>query len=47
MIIFSYVLGMAKIIHVHHVDNDAFLKDNIELNPNELDMVFERSPTYT
>uniref|UniRef100_A0ACD5X442 Uncharacterized protein n=1 Tax=Avena sativa TaxID=4498 RepID=A0ACD5X442_AVESA len=47
MIISSYVLGMTRIVHVHHVDKDVFLKGNIEPDPNELDMVFERSPTYT
>src|SRR4051812_35848498 len=46
MNIFSYVLGMARIVHVHHVDKDAFLKGNIEPDPDELDIVFERSPTY-
>jgi hypothetical protein len=37
---------MARIVHVHHVDKDAFLKGNIEPDPDELDLVFERSPNY-
>ena len=40
------VLGMARIVHVHHVDKDAFLKGNIELDPDEIDLVFESSPNY-
>jgi len=37
---------MARLVHVHHVDKDAFLKGNIELDPDELDLVFDRSPNY-
>ena len=37
---------MAKIVHVHHVDKDAFLKGNIEPDPDEVALVFEHSPTY-
>ena len=37
------MLGMARIVHVHHVDKDAFLKGNIEPDPDELYLVFERS----
>jgi hypothetical protein len=37
---------MARIVHVHHVDKEAYLKGNIEPNPDELDLVFERTPTY-
>ena len=31
---------------VHHGDKDAFLKGNIEPDPDELDMVFDSSPSY-
>jgi hypothetical protein len=37
---------MARIVHVHHVDRDSFLKGNIEPDPDEVDLVFERSPNY-
>uniref|UniRef100_A0ACD5ZSE8 Uncharacterized protein n=1 Tax=Avena sativa TaxID=4498 RepID=A0ACD5ZSE8_AVESA len=37
---------MARIIHVYHVDKDAFLRGNIEPDPDEPDLVFERTPTY-
>ena len=37
---------MARIVHVHHVDKDAFLKGNMEPDPDEEALVFERSPTY-
>jgi hypothetical protein len=37
---------MARIVHVHHVDKDAYLKGNIKPDPDELDLLFERSPTY-
>ena len=40
------MLGMARIVHVHHVDKNSFLKGNIEPDPDELDLVFECSPTY-
>jgi hypothetical protein len=40
------MLGMARIVHVHRVDKDDFLKGNIEQDPNELDLVFDRSPNY-
>ena len=40
------ILGMARIVNVHHVDKDAFLRGNIESDPLEFDLVFERSPTY-
>ncbi|KAE8788107.1 hypothetical protein D1007_37892 [Hordeum vulgare] len=33
-------------VYVHHVDKDAFLKDNIDLDPDELDMVFDFCPSY-
>ncbi|KAK1650572.1 hypothetical protein QYE76_068377 [Lolium multiflorum] len=38
--------GMARIVHVHHVDKDSFLKGNIDPDPDEVDLVFERSPNY-
>ena len=41
------ILGMARIVNVHHVDKDAFLRGNIEPDPFEFDLVFERSPTFT
>jgi hypothetical protein len=37
---------MTRIVHVHHADKDAFLKGNIEPDPDEVDLVFERSPNY-
>jgi hypothetical protein len=37
---------MARIVHVHHVDKDAFMKGNIEPDPDELEVLFECSPTY-
>ncbi|KAE8804870.1 hypothetical protein D1007_19109 [Hordeum vulgare] len=33
-------------VYVHHVDKDAFLKGNIDLDPDELDMVFDLCPSY-
>jgi hypothetical protein len=39
-------IGMARIVHVHHVDKEAYLKGNIEPDPDELDLVFERTHTY-
>ena len=33
-------------VYVHHVDKDAFLKGNIESDPDEFDMVFDSSPSY-
>ncbi|KAE8789744.1 hypothetical protein D1007_36049 [Hordeum vulgare] len=33
-------------VYVHHVDKDAFLKGNIDPNPDELDMVFDFCPSY-
>jgi hypothetical protein len=37
---------MARIVHVHHIDKEAYLKGNLEPDPDELDLVFERTPTY-
>ena len=40
------MLGMERIVHVHHVDKDAFFEGNIEPDPEEVDLVFDRSPSY-
>lgn len=42
------IVGMGRTcVYVHHVDKEAFLKGNIEPDPDELDMVFESSsPSY-
>ena len=41
------LIGMEKTrVFVHHGDKDAFLKGNIEPDPDELDMVFGNSPNY-
>lgn len=40
------ILGMARIVHVHHVDKDAFLRGSIDPDPDESDIVFDYSPTY-
>ena len=45
-VIIVIIIGMSRIVHVHHVDKDAFLKGNMEPDPDEVDLVFERSPTY-
>ena len=37
---------MARIVHVHRVDKDAFLKGNIQPDPDERVLVFDRSPNY-
>jgi hypothetical protein len=37
---------MARIVYVHHVDKGVFLKENIELDQDELDMMFQRTPNY-
>ncbi|KAK1612698.1 hypothetical protein QYE76_036371 [Lolium multiflorum] len=37
--------GMERIVHIHHVDKDAFLKGNIEPDPEEVDLVFDLSPS--
>ncbi|KAE8801717.1 hypothetical protein D1007_22756 [Hordeum vulgare] len=40
-------LGMGRTcVYVHHVDKDAFLKCNIDPDPDELDMVFDLCPSY-
>ncbi|KAE8820274.1 hypothetical protein D1007_01692 [Hordeum vulgare] len=33
-------------VYVHHADKDAFLKGNIDPDPDELDMVFDLCPSY-
>ncbi|KAE8767197.1 hypothetical protein D1007_61472 [Hordeum vulgare] len=39
--------GMGRTcVYVHHVDKDAFLKGNIDPDPDELDMVFDFCPSY-
>jgi len=41
------IVGMGRTcVYVHHVDKEAFLKGNVEPDPDELDMVFESSPSY-
>uniref|UniRef100_A0ACD5VUB9 Uncharacterized protein n=1 Tax=Avena sativa TaxID=4498 RepID=A0ACD5VUB9_AVESA len=37
---------MVKNINVHHVDKAAFLKGDVECDPEEVVMVFGTSPTY-
>ncbi|KAE8784035.1 hypothetical protein D1007_42395 [Hordeum vulgare] len=40
-------IGMGRTcVYVHHVDKDAFLKGNIDPDPDELDMVFDLCPSY-
>ncbi|KAE8795685.1 hypothetical protein D1007_29400 [Hordeum vulgare] len=39
--------GMGRTcVYVHHVDKDAFLKGNIDPDPDEFDMVFDLCPSY-
>src|SRR3954471_2381304 len=41
------LIGMGRTcVFVRHGDKDAFLKGNIEPDPDELDMVFDSSPSY-
>ena len=41
------IVGMGRTcVYVHHVDKEAFLKGNVEPDPDELDMVFYNSPSY-
>src|ERR1041385_5114919 len=37
---------MARIVNVHHVDKGAFIKGNVEVDLEEIAMVFENIPTY-
>jgi len=37
---------MARIVNVHHVDKEAFIKGNSEFYLEEVEIVFEHSPTY-
>ena len=50
MIRFSFCpinnVGMARIVHLHHVNKDAFLKGNEEPDLDEHDLVFDASPNY-
>ena len=41
------IVGMGRTcVYVNHVDKEAFVKGNVEPDPDELDMVFESSPSY-
>ena len=45
--VFFIIVGMGRTcVYVHHVDKEAFLKGNVETDPDELDMVFDSSPSY-
>jgi hypothetical protein len=37
---------MARIVSVHFVDKEAFLKGNLDGDPDVVVMVFDHSPTY-
>jgi hypothetical protein len=37
---------MEKIVHVHHVDKDDFLKENLEPDPEKVDLMFDRNPSF-
>ena len=37
---------MSRIVHVHNVGKDAFLRGSIEPDLDEHDIAFERSPNY-
>ena len=37
---------MARIVHLHHVNKDAFLKGNEDPDLDEHDLVFDASPNY-
>ncbi|KAE8810066.1 hypothetical protein D1007_13273 [Hordeum vulgare] len=42
-----YSIGMRRTcVYIHHVDKDAFLKGNIDPDPDELDIVFNLCPSY-
>ncbi|KAE8786687.1 hypothetical protein D1007_39510 [Hordeum vulgare] len=44
---YVWMLGIGRTcVYVHHVDKDAFLKGNIDPEPDELDMVFDFCPSY-
>jgi hypothetical protein len=43
---YVFARGMEIIVHVHHVDKNAYLKENLELDPEEVDLVFNRSPNF-
>jgi hypothetical protein len=42
----NYILRWNRIFSVHRVDKEAFLKGNAEVDPVEVVMDFDRSPTY-
>ena len=45
--LYAYYIGMGRTcVFGHHGDIDAFWKGNIEPDPDELDMVFDSSPSY-
>ena len=45
--VIGMLIGMGRTcVFVHHGDKDAFLKGNVEPDPNEVDMVFDSSPSY-
>jgi hypothetical protein len=37
---------MTRVVSVHYVNKDAFMKGNVELDPELVMMVFERTPNY-
>ena len=37
---------MERLVSVHYVDKEAFLKGNVEHDPDEIVVVFDRSPNY-
>ena len=37
---------MERLVSVHHVDKEAFLKGNIDHDPEEIVVLFDRSPNY-
>jgi hypothetical protein len=42
----NYIFRWNRIFSVHRVDKEAFLKGNAEVDPVEVVMDFDRSPTY-
>ena len=37
---------MERLVSVHHVDKEAFLKGNMDDDLDEIVVVFDRSPNY-
>jgi hypothetical protein len=37
---------MARIVIAHHADKEDILKGNVEVDPKEVMMMFDRSPNY-